>query len=253
LNQVLFDLPIESKPSIGGLFKLSLDKDLVQKSIEDARKKKGEWAEFQVLYELHPVVKYFMTKLEASVHKDSALVAKTRKLPSDSAWFVFHGQVSNNLGQPVIADFLVVGLKWDGSILRKTFDLADFIEEFQLKSQLYTEEISEYELSNLQAILTDSIDWAKEHMFDEQQRLELKMEHKLKVYQSKLEKWHYEAIQQLEIDFSERSVGSFWSRIRDSKQREIETILSNSSQYFQDLTSLQGDPFLKVLAVFYNK
>ena len=73
LNQVLFDLPYESKPSVGGLFKLSLDKDLVQKSIEDARKKKGEWAEFQVLYELHPVVKYFMTKLEASVHKDAAL------------------------------------------------------------------------------------------------------------------------------------------------------------------------------------
>jgi hypothetical protein len=79
------------------------------------------------------------------------------------------------------------------------------------------------------------------------------MEQKMSTYQSKLEKWHAEALQQLEIDFSERSVGNFWSRIRDSKQREIETILSNSSQYYQDLTSLQGDPFLKVLAVFYNK
>ena len=253
LNQVLFDLPLESKPLIGGLFKLSLDKELVQKSIEEARKKKGTWAEFQVLYELHPVVKYFMTKLEASVHKDSALVAKTRKLPSDTAWFVFHGQVSNNLGQPVIADFLVVGLKWDGSILRKTFALSDFIEEFQLRNQLYTEEISESELSNLKEILIDSVDWAGEHMIDEQQNLQLRMEQKMATYQSKLEKWHNEAMQQLEIDFSERSVGSFWTRIKDSKQREIETILSNSSQYFQDLTSLQGDPFLKVLAVFYNK
>ncbi len=253
LNQVLFDLPYESKPTVGGLFKLSLDKDLVQKSIEAARKKKGEWAEFQVLYELHPVVKYFMTKLEASVHKDSALVAKTNKLPSDSAWFVFQGQVSNNLGQPVIADFLVVGLKWDGAILRKTFDLSDFIEEFQLKSQLYTEEIPENELSNLQGILTDAVDWAVEHMFEEQQNLQLRMEQKMVSYKSKIEKWHYEAIQQLEMDFSERSVGSFWSRIRDSKEREIETILSERSQFFQNLTSLQGEPFLKVLAVFYNK
>ena len=132
-------------------------------------------------------------------------------------------------------------------------DLSDFIEEFQLKSQLYTEEIPENELSNLQGILTDAVDWAAEHMFDEQQNLQLRMEQKMANYQSKIEKWHYEAIQQLEIDFSERSVGSFWSRIRDSKQREIETILSTSSQYFKDLTSLQGDPFLKVLAVFYNK
>lgn len=253
LNQVLFDLPSESKPTLGGLYKLSLDKKLVQNSIEEARKKKGEWAEFQVLYELHPVVRYFMTKLEASVHKDSALVAKTKNLPSDSAWFVFNAQVSNNLGQPVIADFLVVGLKWDGKVLRKTFDLSEFIEEFQLKSQLYTEDISQDDISNLQDILSDAIGWAEQHMIEEQQRLQISMENKLATYQASLEKWHREAIHQLEIDFSERSTGSFWARIKDSKQREIETILSNSSQYYQDLTSLQGDPYLKVLAVFYNR
>jgi len=253
LNHVLFDLPYESKPPIGGLYKLSLDKVLVQKSIEEARKKTGEWAEFQVLYELHPVVKYFMTKLEASVHKDSALVAKTKNLPPDSAWFVFHGQVANNLGQPVIASFLVVGLTWDGSMLRKTFDLADFIEDFQLKSKLNTEQITEADLANLQEILSDAVGWAGQHMVEEQQRLQIKMEKKLLTYQSKLEKWHSEAIQQLELDFSERSLGNFWARIKDSKQREIETILSNSSQYYKDLTSLQGDPYFKVLAVFYNR
>ena len=40
--------------------------------------------------------------------------------------------------------------------------------------------------------------------------------------------------------------------MKDNKQREIETILSSSSQYFQDLTSLQGEPYLKIIAVFYN-
>jgi superfamily II DNA or RNA helicase len=252
LNHVLFDLPMESKPSVGGLYKLSLDKVLVQNSIEEARKKKGEWAEFQVLYELHPVIRYFMTKLEASVHKDSALVAKTKNLPADTAWFIFHGQVSNNLGQPVVADFLAVGLKWDGTILRKTFHLVDFINEFQLQKQLYTEDISESDLANLQEILSDAVDWAGQHMIEYQQKLQLEMEQKLAGYKTKLGKWHSEAIQQLELDFSERSTGGFWSRIKDSKQREIETILSESSQYYHDLTSLQGDPYLKVLAVFYN-
>jgi hypothetical protein len=74
-------------------------KDLVQTAIDNARKKKGEWAEFQILYELHPVVRYYMTKLEASVNKDVALVAKSKIFPSNTAWFVFQGQVSNNLCQ----------------------------------------------------------------------------------------------------------------------------------------------------------
>lgn len=253
LNQVMFDLPTESKPDVGGLYKLSLDKILVQRSIEDARKKKGEWAEFQVLYELHPVVRYFMTKLEASVHKDSALVAKTKNLPVDSAWFVFHGQVSNNLSQPVVADFLVVGLKWDGSMLRKTFALSDFIKEYKLQSQLFTEEITESDLTNLQEILTDAVGWGEQHMIEDQQHLQVKMEEKMTTYKAKLEKWHREALHQLELDFSESTAGDFRSRFKDSKQREIETILSDRSQYYQDLTSLQGDPYLKVLAVFYNK
>lgn len=67
LNRVLFDLPPESKPGLNDIYRLSLDKNTVQKAIADARKKKGEWAKFQMLYELHPVVKYFLTLLEASV------------------------------------------------------------------------------------------------------------------------------------------------------------------------------------------
>lgn len=252
LNQILFDLPPESKPKVNGLYKLSLDKNLVQKSIDDARKKKGEWAEFQVLYELHPVIRYYMTKLEASVNKDVALVAKSKMFPSKSAWFVFQGQVSNNLSQPVLVDFLAVGLKWDGSVLRKTFSFSEFMEEFKLRDNLYTENITEEELKNLQVILPDAVEWAKHHMQESQQTVEGKMESKLETYQEKIKVWHRAAIEQLEFDFSERTGGDYWSRIKDSRQREIETILSTSSQYYKDLTSLHGEPYLKVLAVFYN-
>lgn len=252
LDQILFDLPAESKPTIGGFYKLSLDKDLVQKSIDDARKVKGAWAEFQVLYELHPVIKYYMTKLEASIDKDVALVAKSQVFPTNSAWFVFQGQVSNNLGQPVLSDFLVVGLQSDGKILRKTFGLNSFIDDYKLRDSLYTENCTDEEIENLQKILPDAVDWASHHMLEEQQNLEGKMEAKLSEYKAKTEKWHFAALEQLELDFGDLSSGNFWARKKDSRQREIETILNTSSQYYKDLTSLQGESYLKVLAVFYN-
>jgi SNF2 family DNA or RNA helicase len=252
LNQILFDLPMESKPEINGLFRLTLDKDVVQKSIEDARKKKGEWAEFQMLYELHPVVRYFMTKLEASVNKDTALVARSKIFPADTAWFVFQGQVANNLGQPLVADFLVVGLKKDGSLFRKPLQLEDFIDEFKLKENIYTEEITEEHLSHLTSILPDAIDLADHQMIEMQQEVEEKMEIKLKAYQDKVERWHSEAQSQLEIDFEDKTESGYWGKIKDNKQREIETILNRTSQYYKDMLSLYGDPYLKTLAVFYN-
>jgi DNA anti-recombination protein RmuC len=82
--------------------------------------------------------------------------------------------------------------------------------------------------------------------------LEGNMESKMSAYQTKIENWHSAAIEQLEIDFNEKNIGNYWAKMKDNKQREIETILSSSSQYFKDLTSLQGEPYLKVIAVFYN-
>jgi hypothetical protein len=252
LDRILYDLPFESKPKTGGLFKLSLDKDLVQKAIDDARKKKGEWAEFQVLYDLHPLVRYFMTKLEASVDKEKALVAKSRNFPEKTAWFVFQGQVSNNLGQPVVADFIVAGLSWEGKIIRRPILLNDFITEFKLCDPMYSEAISKEDLLHLEEIQTHAVDIANYHMIELQQDNEKKLEEKMTAYQIHLEKWKTEAMDQLEIDFDEKTSSNFWVRMKDSRQREIETILSESSQYYKNLTSLRGDAYLKVLAVFYN-
>lgn len=252
LNQILFDLPPESKPKVNQLFKLSLDKDLVQRAIEDARKKKGEWAEFQILNELHPVIKYYMTKLEASVDKDVALVAKTNRVPAKTSWFIFQAQVSNNLGQPVVADFLVVGLNTDGSIFRKPFHLIDFINEFKLQETMHTENISDNDLAALHKLLVRAVTSVTSYMSTEQKQLEVKMETKLNEYEQKLANWKNDALEQLELDFSDKTITPFFSGKKDSKKREIETILSSTSQYNKNMTSLQGDAYLKVLAVFFN-
>lgn len=252
LNQILFDLPPESKPKVNQLFKLSLDKDLVQRAIEDARKKKGEWAEFQILNELHPVVKYYMTKLEASVDKDVALVAKTNRVPAKTSWYIFQAQVSNNLGQPVVADFLVVGLNTDGSIFREPFHLIDFIYEFKLQESMHTENISENDLAALHKLLVRAVTSVTSYMSTEQKQLEVKMETKLNEYEQKLANWKNDALEQLELDFSDKTITPFFSGKKDSKKREIETILSSTSQYNKNMTSLQGDAYLKVLAVFFN-
>ena len=117
---------------------------------------------------------------------------------------------------------------------------------------MFTETITEEDIANLQSILPDAVEWAHSHMQEEQQLLEGNMETKMAAYQTKIENWHAAAIEQLEIDFTDKSLGNYWAKMKDNKQREIETILSSSSQYFQDLTSLQGEPYLKVIAVFYN-
>ena len=252
LNNILYDMPPESKPKVGELFKLTLDKDLVQNAIENARKKKGDWAEFQILYDLHPAIKYFMTKLEASVPKNQALAAKiSSKISKGTAWYVLHGQVSNNLGQPVISDFFVLG--FDGIKIIESLGIADFIEKFKLNNELFTEAISDDELDTLHSNLPKVIDYAQDvQMKKEQDTLINLMLDKASKYEKHLNKWKAASLEQMELRFEETANSVFSRKKKEKQEQEIQTIADSSSQYMKDMVALDQDAYIKVMAVFFN-
>ena len=252
LNNILYDMPPESKPKVGELFKLTLDKDLVQNAIENARKKKGDWAEFQILYDLHPAIKYFMTKLEASVPKNQALAAKvSSKIVKGTAWYVLHGQVSNNLGQPVISDFFVLG--FDGIKVIESLSIADFIEKFKLNNELFTEAISDDELDTLHSNLPKVIDYAQDvQMKKDQDTLINLMLDKASKYEEHLNKWKAASLEQMELRFEETADSVFSKKKKEKQEQEIQTIADSSSQYMKDMVALDQDAYIKVMAVFFN-
>lgn len=252
LNNILYDMPPESKPKVGELFKLTLNKDLVQEAIDNARKKKGDWAEFQILYDLHPAIKYFMTKLEASVPKDQALAAKiSSKIPKGTAWYVLHGQVSNNLGQPVISDFFVVG--FDGNKVIESLTIASFIEKFELNKELFTEDIKEAELKTLHQNLPKVIDYAQDvQMKEEQVALMNSMLEKAAKYEDHLNRWKATSMKQLELHFEETADTVFSRKKKEKQEEEIQTIADSSSQYMKDMVALDQEAYIKVMAVFFN-
>ena len=252
LNNILYDMPPETKPKVGELFKITLNKDLVQEAIDNARKKKGDWAEFQILYDLHPAIKYFMTKLEASVPKDQALAAKiSSKIPKGTSWYVLHGQVSNNLGQPVISDFFVVG--FDGDKVIESLKIAAFIEKFELNKELFTEDIIEAELDNLHENLPKVIDYAQDvQMKKEQDTLINLMLDKASKYEEHLNKWKAASLEQMELRFEETADSVFSRKKKEKQEQEIQTIADSSSQYMKDMVALDQEAYIKVMAVFFN-
>ena len=253
LNRILFDLPKEAKPATNDVYRLSLDSAKVQEAIHDARKKKGEWAKFQMLYDLHPVIKYMMTQLEASVDKDVALVARHASLPTNTAWYVIHGQVANNLGQAVISEFFVVPVSMEGRLIEKPVLLRDFVTRFAINGTMQTQAVNEEEVSLLEKLLPDVINWALEmHMHQIQQIKTLAIEKDLAVYKEKFKNWEKTAKDQLEMDFADKTMTGFIKRRYQDQESEIETIISKSSQIHADLTSLVQDAYLKVISVFFN-
>ena len=253
LNKILYDLPPESKPKVKEFFKLTTNRDVVQESIENARKKTDEWAEFQILYDLHPAIKYYMTKLEASVPKNEALAAKlSTKLPQSTAWYILQGQVSNNLGQPVIADFFVVGISENKVI--NNLPIQEFLETYKLQDELFNEQITANELKALQESLPIAIDYAQhKHMQSLQGKLSSRMFEEMVKHEEKVMKWKAASLEQLEVKFENTAETNFMKNKKEKELEAINSITADSSQYLKNVMSLADqEAYIKVMAVFFN-
>jgi len=105
-------------------------------------------------------------------------------------------------------------------------------------------------LQQLQSLLSVVIEEANlKHINQLQGKLAVKMEKQKAEHRKKLERWMYASTHQLNLFFDD---GHIPQKRKDKQMHEIQTIHDESSQYIKDLSSLQGDPYIRVLAVFYN-
>ena len=255
LDRVLFDTPDEAKPKVRDEFHLTTDKEVVMEAISKSRKKDGgkdrKWAEFQVLYDLHPTIHYYQTCLDSCLDKEQALAAKMGTLPEGTAWFVFHGSVSNGLGQQIISEFFVIPLKKDTTAAAKPMPLRDFARKY-LMTTIPTKHMTDEEMTELNALLSPAVDSAKDDYMgriqaNKAQDMKVKMEENLK----EINDWRTEAeMGQLSLLNDPEKV--YPKSKFDGAMHEIETIHSESSKYINDMNTLKGEPFVRPLAVFYN-
>jgi len=260
LDKVLFDIPQEAKPRRGMRYRLSSRKEDVIRAIEESRvidssstNSEGiQWADTQVLYDLHPVIKYMLTKLSASVPKNDAPVARLNSLPKDMAYFVMDGQVSNQLGESVISEFMVCPVNKDGEGIYKPIPLSEFIETHNLKDKLYTDTIEESHLATLQELLPEAIENVQDYMEKQQSVMTASMNSVVDHYRSRLERWKDGEQLQLKLFEDELTPQGFAAVRIDKRTKKVSAMYEDRGQYLKDLQSLQGAPYIKVLAAFYN-
>lgn len=255
LDRVLFDMPDEAKPRLNDDFKLTTNKKAVMDAISRSRKKgsggERKWAEFQIMYDLHPVIHYYQTCLDSCLGKDQALAAKLSTLKKGTAWFAFNGLVSNGLGQQIISEFFVVPMNEDGTLAGKPLPLVEFAHE-HLSAVLPTSNMTPEEMKKLQELLSDAVDVAvNDYMASVQAKKEMEMKTKKDRNLEKIRQWRIDAEQGQQFLFEDETK-VYSKRKYDQEIQEIETIHSEASKYINDMNTLKGDPFVRPLAVFYN-
>lgn len=256
LKEVLYDIPREALPT-DRVFRLCNNRKVVMDAIADSRKENNNnWAKFQPLYDLHPIIQYQLTKLAASVPKEQAFVVKHKMFPQDTALFLMYGSVANGLGQTLVSKFFVVPMNIQkGTLCEAPYSLDDMLKKYpDMMNTIYQESVSEEELALLQDLLSDALENGEtQYMYSRQNEESHKMSQQLEIYRQKLAHWANQAKQQLSIQFGE-DVVQFRQKAYCKAEEEIETIVSKQSQFNNDLFTLDNnEPYIKVLAVFFNR
>ena len=256
LKEVLYDIPREALPT-DRVFRLCNNRKVVMDAIADSRKENNNnWAKFQPLYDLHPIIQYQLTKLAASVPKEQAFVVKHKMFPQETALFLMYGSVANGLGQTLVSKFFVVPMNIQkGTLCEAPYSLDDMLKKYpDMMNTIYQESVSEEELALLQDLLSDALENGEtQYMYSRQNEESHKMSQQLEIYRQKLAHWANQAKQQLSIQFGE-DVVQFRQKAYCKAEEEIETIVSKQSQFNNDLFTLDNnEPYIKVLAVFFNR
>ena len=250
---VLYDMPKEAFPKPNQTFNLTTNVNIVENAIIQARKKQNEWPNFQLLYDLNPIAKWMQYKLLGQIDRGKALVARLRDpLPKNTAWFIFQGITSNQQGKPIFSKTYVVGKSFDGSSVGNLEDFEEFLNQYRLKDTLPELETSEKQLHKIKELLPEAVKSAKQiYDLKIQGDLEDEMEDKLERYQKKLNDWLSASERQMEIKFGDEKNGggSFYKKKRQS---EVNYVKNQMDAFYNEYFQLENEPFLRVLAVFYN-
>lgn len=249
LRDVLYDIPAEAFPQ-DNIFRLATDKAWLNKSIAESRKStKSEWSKFLPLYDIHPIIQYLLTKFTASLPKTQAMAVRYNELPKGMSYYLFYGSHGNGLGQNLVSKFFVVPLNASGQLKERPMSFHDFTVKYAFESKFMTGASTE-ELAILQSNLQQAIDMGMvDYMYEAQAKVSAAMENQLNTYKQKLAVWADTANSLFsDIDVTITRTNQF-----KKEKEEIQKITDQSSQFYQDLFSLDNaDPYMRLLAVFHN-
>ena len=81
--------------------------------------------------------------------------------------------------------------------------------------------------------------------------LQDEVEEKLEEYQKKLSNWVQDSERQLEIHFGIEGRGIV-SKHKDQRKREIRNVQDLMNRFYEEYFQLENEPYLRLLAVFFN-
>jgi len=240
-------LPREIWPE-SGEFTLSGDRDLIMAEISRTRKEDDTWPKLQLLWDLHPLMRWLTDKLLAIFGRQQASVLTlSGKLKTGETIFILYGIIPNRKSQPLIASWMGVRFlagQFDGII-----DFQDILAQTGLDRNKIPNQNKPFDKETLKRMLSVAIAKSKERMHEHRQASEAAINVKLNAQLKELDRLKQKQYCQLEFDFGDAAPASRILDKKQQKQREIDRIFDEYWSWIENSLLTEDIPYIRVVAV----
>lgn len=241
-------LPKGALPEDGRLH-LTSDTKLVQEEIRKTRSGERLWPQVHLLWDLHPAVEWLNYKLLVNFDRAQAPVITLKGvLASQEIVFLMQGETPNRKGQAVVHRWF--GVRFESGKFTGIEALDPFLERTGFHRTEFPNPALLPDVTAAGTLLPEAVTHGRKYMSECRAALNTEMHPKLDSERQKLEALRTAKKHQLETEFADGPVAGVRLRLKQSKERKIDTSFRNWTAYVQDTLTTEDAAFLRVAAVF---
>ncbi len=247
LEQRFRFLPREIWPE-SGEFILSANRAAIMDEIKRTRKEEDTWPKIQLLWDLHPLMRWLTDKLLAIFGRQQASVLTlSGKLNPGETIFILYGIIPNRKSQPIIADWR--GVRFLSGKFDSVLDFSDILARTRLDQEKIPNQNKPFDKDRLKKMLPLAIAKGKDRMHDRRKSFEESINVKLNAQLKELDRLKNNQYRQLELDFPDAAPKSRTLEKKQQKQREIDRIFDEYWSWIENSLLTEDIPYLRVVAV----
>lgn len=256
LRQRYATLPPELQRSKEWEFRLTVDRERVQRALLDSRRAADGFPEYELFWEQHPIAEWLNDRMAAHFLRHEAPVLQVHQgISPEHTCFLFQGVLSNSRSQPMVAEWFGVLLpRAPSGTSAPIVPFSRLMADFGLTEPLINP-ATVVALAELSALREQAVAQAAAHMKLVRQARSEQLKPQLQDSTRKLKTWEKRKLEELQAKVAKNTTASGTVR-KDLAQRyeaqrqAIADQMEARRRWLSETLSTSETPYLRLAAVF---
>ena len=242
-HRLKFVLPREVWPD-KDMFVLCADPDRIQDEIKISRKDETAWPKVHYLWPHNPVLEWINDKVIAGFGRQEApVITLAGALVPEETIFIISGLIPNRKSHPLVHRWF--GVVFSGTQFIRIEEFDALLARTGLGKAVFPNSQKDGGMEGLKRLLPLAVDHARQHMVEERNQFEEKINVKLNDHLKALEQLKEKKYRQLDLSFGDEKKLSQ----KDQARREIDRIFKDFTEWVEDTMTTEKNPYLQVVSV----